>query len=253
MTKKNISWTPTPTFLYRNYLYRNIAKSLPKDSFFLDVGAGNGDFLRALSTLGFHGESIDVSRDAVFFARQHLGRAKGITIKLGDIFTYKPKRKYDVVFCFEALEHIRDDTGAMRKIFNLLRPGGVFVLSIPAHKSLWSTIDTMKGHYRRYEKVELKEKLEKTGFRVTSLYTYGFPFLSLLRRLSNSGKFVKSSTQHLDKDARGRESSIQEEYSPKLKLLATNPLLLYPLFRIMDLFTRTDLGFGYLAMAVKDK
>jgi len=252
-TIRTFSWTPTPTFLYRNYLYRNMVKSLPKGSFFLDVGAGNGDFLRSLSGLGFKGEAIDVSQDAVSFAKERLGRAKGIKVKLADIFTYRPTRKYDVAFCFEVLEHIGDDKKAMQKIFNLLNPGGIFICSVPAHQSLWSKIDEVKGHYRRYEKVELKSKLRKAGFRVTSIYTYGFPFLSLLRRLSDSGKFVKSKTQHLDKDARGRESGIQEEYDPKLRKLVTNPILLYPFFKIMDLFTKTDFGFGYIIIATKDE
>lgn len=252
-SKKNISWTPTPTFLYRNYLYKKIVKSLPRNSFFLDVGAGNGDFLHSLADLGLKGEAIDISHDAVLFAREHLSGKKGIKIKLANVFTYRPRRKYDVAFCFEVLEHVRDDMGAIQKISNLLKERGAFVLSVPAHKSLWSKIDKVKGHYRRYEKAELIAKLEEAGFRVVSINTYGFPFLSLVRKLTSSGSFVKSRTQHLGRDARGRESSIQEEYTPRLKMLATNLILLYPFFKIMDLFTKTDLGFGYLAMAVKDK
>ncbi len=79
--KKTLSWTPTPAFLYRNYLYKNLAKTLPSSSFFLDVGAGNGDFLRGLAKLGLKGESIDVSKDAVAFAKEHLKGAKEVTIK----------------------------------------------------------------------------------------------------------------------------------------------------------------------------
>lgn len=251
VTAKNVNWVPTPTFLYRNYLYTKIAKKLPKNTYFLDVGSGNGAFLKTLSGLGLKGESIDSSKDAVEFAKKQHKDLQGIKIKHGNIFIYKPPRKYDAIFCLEALEHIKDDQLAIKKIYNLLKKGGVFVMSSPGHMSEWTKMDEIKGHYRRYERKELKEKYKKANFKIEVLYTYGFPFLWMLRRITGTGKFIKSFTQHLDKESRGKESSIQEEYNPKLKNIVANPYLLYFPFKIMDLFLNTDLGFGYLVVAKK--
>lgn len=255
MTSKNLvdKWLPTPTFLYRNYLYRQIVKDLPKKSYFLDVGAGNGVFIKNLIKLGFSGETLDISVKAVDFARKILAGEKFIQVQQGDIFTYKPTKKYDAIFCFEVLEHIKEDKLALKKIYDLIKPGGVFVMSVPAHMSHWSEIDEVKGHYRRYEKKELTAKIEQAGFRITSFLSFGFPFLSLIRLFSKSGKYVHSTTQNYSKDIRGQESSIQQEYHPILKKMIANTILLTPLFKIMNIFLKTDLGFGYIVVAKRLK
>lgn len=249
--KKHTKWIPTPTFLYRNYLYAKIASRLPREKFFLDVGAGNGMFLKKLSDLGFKGESIDISRNAVNFAKSQYKGSSDIKIKLGNIFTYSPKRKYGIVFSFETLEHVKDDELAIVKIYKLLDKGGNFIMSVPGHMSEWSTIDEIKGHYRRYERRELIRKVRKAGFKIETVWTYGFPFLWLLRQVSKTGKFINFSAGKRGKDFLGKQSSIQEEYNPEMERLVTNRFLTFLPFKIMDLFVNTDLGFGYIVVARK--
>lgn len=253
MASGELSWTPTPTFLYRNYLYKKIASKLSRKSFFLDIGCGNGVFLNYLTDLGFTGEAIDISREAIDFAKKQLKKPKAIKIKLEDLFKYKPEKKYDIVFCFETLEHIEKDDEAIKKIFNLLKPGGYFISSIPAHKKEWSKLDELKGHFRRYEREELRKKISSAGFRVEDIYSYGFPILWIFRKISSSGKLLRSKSKDQDKVKKTKESSIEQEYNPKLQFLVKNKFLMYPLFKIMDLFLETDLGLGYLAVARKPK
>ena len=248
-TNLKIEWAPTPTFLYRNYLYRMITSKLPQNSFFLDVGTGNGILLNQLIKEGFRGDAIDFSIEAIEFARIQLeGKNKDI-VKLADLFKYKPEKKYDFVLCFETLEHIKNDLLAMEMINNLLKPGGMFILSVPAHKSEWSTIDEIKGHFRRYEKEELRGKLLTSGFSICEIYSYGFPLLSIVRKFSSSGKLVKSDGRDRTRE-RTKESSIVQEYNPKFQFLMKEFLFL-PLFKLMDLFLKTDLGIGYIAVAKK--
>ena len=250
--KFNINWTPTPTFLYRNYLYKKIISRLPKNSFFLDVGTGNGVLLNYLVRAGFKGEAIDISTEAIEFARIQLEEKNKKIIKFADLLQYKPKKLYDVVLCFETLEHIKDDTLAMKKIYELLKPGGMFILSVPAHESKWGTIDRLKGHFRRYEKNDLIEKLLASGFQMQEIYSYGFPLLSSVRKISSSGKLLKSKSKQKDVRSRTKESSIEQEYNPKFKFLMKEFLFL-PLFKFMDLFLRSDLGIGYIAVGKKAK
>lgn len=251
--KKRIVWVPTPTFLYRNYFYKKFSKILTKDDYFLEVGAGNGEFVKYLLNRGLQGDSIDISKEAVKFMRQRLQGIKGINIRKADIFTYQSPKKYNAIFCFETLEHIEDDVGALKKIHQLLKFNGVFMMSVPAHMSEWDKMDEIKGHYRRYEKKELLRKLKKAGFVTKTFINYGFPFLWILRRITKTGRLITSYSRELGKDAKTRESSIQQEYHPRLKFLVANPLILYPMFKVMDLFIQTDLGFGYIVVADKKK
>lgn len=244
-----LSWAPTPTFLYRNYLYKKIASNFPKENFFLDIGSGNGVFLNYLIDLGFRGEAIDISREAISFARKQIKYGDSVKIKLQDLFDYKPARKYDLVFCFETLEHIEDDNKAMKKIYSFLKPGGHLICSVPAHRKEWSRLDELKGHFRRYEREELREKIINAGFKVEYIYSYGFPILWIFRKISSSGRLLRSNSKNQDKVKKTKESSIEEEYSPNLQFLVKNKFLTHPLFKIMDLFLETDFGLGYLAVA----
>jgi len=248
--KKEI-WIPTPTFLYRNYIYRNLVKILPEGTFFLEVGTGNGEFLKYLVSLGFKGESIDFSESVITHLNFQKEEFKGVVIKKGDILKYKTSKKYDAVFCFEVLEHIKEDELAISNITKLLKPNGKFFFSVPAHQRDWSIIDKTKGHFRRYEREDIERKLKTSGLELIKILNYGFPFLNFIRSFTKKGNLIQLQRMNLRKKTRTGLSSLQQEYNPNFKNLVANPLLLMPFFKIMDLFLNYDLGFGYIVVAKK--
>src|SRR5438094_890206 len=105
-----------------------------------------------------------------------------------------PPRSFDTILCANVLEHIGDDGRALRAMCDLLTPGGRIVLIIPALRVLYGEIDRSIGHYRRYSRREIEEKLGVAGLRVEHVSyfnTLGVPgwFLNarLLRRRSVPG------------------------------------------------------------------
>lgn len=252
-SRQKTTWVPTPTFLYRNYRYKKMVDRIKKDSYFLEVGPGNGDFLKHLIKKGYRGEAIDISEKSIQDLKKDLGEIPGIKIKKDSIFTYKSAKKFDLVSAFEVLEHIENDEGAIKRIYSLLTPGGKFLVSIPAKMKEWTNIDVIKGHYRRYEREELHKKLRDAGFKKIKIVDYGFPFLSFLRRISKEGGHITTFTQGKSKQTRGKESGIQQEYYPFLRPIVTFPLFTYPFFFITDLFLNSGLGFGLIASAEKPK
>ena len=77
----------------------------------------------------------------------------------------------DVITALDLIEHIRDDHGLLDEFHRVLRPGGIAVMSVPAHKHLWSAHDVALHHFRRYEKREFRNLV--TGAGVTPIkYTY---------------------------------------------------------------------------------
>lgn len=248
---ENGTWVPTPTFLYRNYIYKGLVKDLPKKNYFLEIGTGNGEFLKHLADLGLKGESIDFSESVISRLKSQKVEFGGVVIKKGNILKYETDKRYDAVFCFEVLEHIKEDNLAIRNISKLLKPNGKFFFSVPAHQREWSIIDVTKGHFRRYEREDIERKLKDNGLKSIKILNYGFPFLNIIRNITKRGILIKLQKMSLKKKARTGLSSLQQEYNPKLKIIVANKLLLMPLFKIMDLFLNYDLGFGYIVVAKK--
>jgi SAM-dependent methyltransferase len=73
---------------------------------------------------------------------------------------------FDVVLASDVLEHIDDDAGAAREISRVLRPGGVFIFSVPAHPWLFGPHDAALFHRRRYVRHKLRSLIEEAGLSV---------------------------------------------------------------------------------------
>lgn len=75
-------------------------------------------------------------------------------------------QKVDFVFTSNVLEHIENDREALQRIFSILPEGGRLAIYVPALPMLFSELDRSVGHYRRYKRRELIEKVEQAGFIV---------------------------------------------------------------------------------------
>jgi SAM-dependent methyltransferase len=133
----------------------------------------------------------------------------------------------DSVICFNVLEHIEQDETALRNIFDLLEPGGRFLLLVPSHPWLYGSLDQHLGHRRRYGKKELKSKLETAGFKVI--------FLKYFNRIGILGWFLNSRI-------------MRRKRLPSSQLRIYN--LLVPIFKLERFF---PLPFGTSLLAVAEK
>ncbi len=66
---------------------------------------------------------------------------------------------FDLVCALDIIEHVDDDTAALRELSRVTRRGGTLVISAPLHPSRWTAFDDFVGHKRRYEPPELIDKL----------------------------------------------------------------------------------------------
>lgn len=81
------------------------------------------------------------------------------------------QQQFDTVICLNVLEHIEDDLAGLRNMYQVLRPGGRAIVLVPHGDWLFSSFDTVLGHYRRYSDKRLQEAMAKTGFCRTDLIT----------------------------------------------------------------------------------
>ena len=74
------------------------------------------------------------------------------------------------VYTSNVLEHIENDTDALVSIKKKMLPGALLVIYVPALPFLFSEMDAKVGHYRRYTKKELLEKVSQAGFGIRDCY-----------------------------------------------------------------------------------
>jgi ubiquinone/menaquinone biosynthesis C-methylase UbiE len=80
---------------------------------------------------------------------------------------------FDCVIISEVLEHLGEDDRALAEISRVLKPGGTLAASVPRRGPeliCWALSREYRtcpgGHIRVYRAGELREKLEKQGFRI---------------------------------------------------------------------------------------
>lgn len=87
----------------------------------------------------------------------------------------KAKHAPDSILYINVLEHIADDEGELNVVrLTLSERGRVFVF-VPALKQLFGNLDARVGHFRRYSKPELDEKLWRSGFKILRSTYFDFP------------------------------------------------------------------------------
>jgi SAM-dependent methyltransferase len=74
--------------------------------------------------------------------------------------------RFAAVLAFEVLEHVEADDELLGEMARVLRPGGRLVLSVPIRDSMWTSLDDVCHHVRRYEPEELFASLEALGLEV---------------------------------------------------------------------------------------
>ncbi|WP_079575923.1 class I SAM-dependent methyltransferase [Krasilnikoviella flava] len=80
---------------------------------------------------------------------------------------------FDVVGAFDVVEHCDPEAVVLAEVRRVLRPGGCFLLTVPAYQWLWSDFDVRNGHVRRYTRGRAVAALEGGGFEVLRA-TYAF-------------------------------------------------------------------------------
>jgi SAM-dependent methyltransferase len=132
----------------------------------LDAGAGIGTFAALAASTG--AEVTALEPDPAFVAR--LGELEGVHVVEAPAEAIPPGLgEFDSILCLNVLEHVRDDRAALRGFHDSLRPGGVLLLLVPAHRWLYGGYDRAAGHERRYDARTLRALLRAAGFEVGRL------------------------------------------------------------------------------------
>ncbi len=148
-----------------------LAQHVPQNASLLDVGCGFGEVLSGISdTYRRHG--IDYSASNVRVARKIL--KDGAEVKRSSIYEIPYEAaSQDVCLCLEVIEHIDDDTRAVREIVRVLKPGGLLIAAVPS-TYYWPQYEKLIGHFRHYTRRSFEDLLRGAGFVVRD-YLSNYP------------------------------------------------------------------------------
>ena len=139
----------------------------------LEVGAGTGTVTTRLAQLAAVTSLTAIEPDPARFemlqatvasaaTRQPAGCA--VTPLLGTIAA--TKETFDTVLYCNSAEHIRDLIPELVAAGKRCAPGGQLVVFGPAHEALYSEIDRMSGHWRRFVTTRLTRDFRAAGYHV---------------------------------------------------------------------------------------
>jgi SAM-dependent methyltransferase len=151
----------------------------------LDIACGVGYGSALLAESGAHSvEGVDIRDENVHYAKTSYC-AKNLFFSQGDITSHGQPESYDLIVCFETIEHIDCYNSALLNCHRLLRPGGTLLISSPnrplSSPGRW-ILDPPENrfHVREFTVAELYLLLEAAGFSVSrnDVFGQGFQWVS---------------------------------------------------------------------------
>jgi len=162
----------------------------PKELRAVDIGCGTGGFLHLIDKkLGF-GTRLGVDRSST---------AINLALRLDTRYhvaddDYLPSKDTNLVFLMDVLEHVEDDKIFLQNLVRSLPKGARVLISVPAHRFLFSEWDHRLGHHRRYSKNQLRALLNQSGGVIRHL-SHGFacilPIAIFQRILARPGHDIR--------------------------------------------------------------
>ncbi|HEY3762913.1 MAG TPA: class I SAM-dependent methyltransferase [Verrucomicrobiae bacterium] len=136
----------------------------------LDIGCGNGTFLKQMRSLGW--EVCGVEPDPQSAAQ---AQSAGLDVRVGLLQQQSlAEASFDAITAFHVIEHLHDPVGTLRYSYKLLKPGGHITLATPnldsfgyhRYGSAWLGLDPPR-HLMLFTEKSLRQTLEQCGFVVS--------------------------------------------------------------------------------------
>lgn len=148
--------------------YRHLPLSKHAQSELLDVGCGNGDFLKIASKCGWRVFGVDFDSQAVSVCS-----SEGLNVREGGVESLPEESEaFDYITLSHVLEHVGDPNQLLQSCYRLLRPGGSIWLETPNIDSLchgrfgrhWRGLEAPR-HLVLFNAPALERSLTAVGFR----------------------------------------------------------------------------------------
>ncbi len=137
-----------------------------------EFGAGIGAISQWLANHAERMDLIEPSGNLVTILTDRLGNRSNVSVFAETMQDYVARGSADTLnaaVLVNVLEHIDDDTVALIGLKRLLLPSGYLLIFVPAMPSLYSELDRLAGHFRRYSRKSLSAAVSAAGFDIVDL------------------------------------------------------------------------------------
>ena len=152
--------------------YRHLPRPHETARKLLDVGSGNGAFLKLAKSCGWNVVGVDPDPAAIEASIRN-----GFTAYQGGVERFgSAKELFDIITQNHVIEHLHDPPATIKKCFDLLTPGGILWIETPnisSNGSLkfgkhWRGVETPR-HLVLFNEYSLRCMLIKTGFETVKV------------------------------------------------------------------------------------
>lgn len=186
-----------PTVKHRKRFILKMLKKFSKiddTSFIFDYGCGDGAIISQIM------KNYNLSPSQISGSDTSLKSIEKCKKKTKSPLFYQElypelTQECDAIICSEVIEHASNYKEILKWIFDNLKPNGILCLSTQGGKMY--KIDEYSGHVHTFNINKLASDLEKIGFKIIYKRSWGFPFFTLQKYLTNFN-FDKIKNEYLE-------------------------------------------------------
>jgi len=169
--------------------YRQIMPYFHKPGKILDIGCGLGEFLSVFKEEGWDCLGVEFNEFAASYGKEHFG----VNIIAKSIFDFDAEGgQFDCVTLWGVLEHFTSPQDVLKKVYEIIRPGGYLVLEVPSGDSvLVRFVEKFGGpvdriiegdrHNMLFSLKAFREMISACGFVPEHIQTNGLDIKTLTR------------------------------------------------------------------------
>ncbi|RRO13800.1 glycosyltransferase [Saccharopolyspora rhizosphaerae] len=128
-----VPWTEDVQVVYEHYHRYALAAPFARGKRVLDLACGEGYGAALLAAAGGEVVGVDVDEQTIAHARHHYA-GRDVSFEVGSITDpdlLADAKPFDVVVCFEAIEHVSDHSAVLQLVKSRMKQGGLFLSSTP--------------------------------------------------------------------------------------------------------------------------
>lgn len=104
----------------------------------LDIGCGPGVMTKQIRDLGWTYMGIDISKEMIELAVKRFDHDSSTQFKVGPVENIEEEdNSFDVVVAMGLVEYVANDEAVIQEVKRVLKPGGLFIVSLP---NWWSPV-----------------------------------------------------------------------------------------------------------------